>query len=79
MLIPSQLIPIRCPYFAPLTSHDDPTADRSGLLDIAGPLCFGGDYIKKNLPVIRQPNEGDVVVVGDAGANTLSMYSRHCR
>lgn len=45
--------------------------------DVVGPLCFGGDKIceKQMLPRIEQ---GDVVVIRDAGANCLSLYSRHC-
>ena len=43
---------------------------------IAGPLCFGGDKIAEelDLPALQ---EGDFVVVHDAGANTLSTFSRY--
>ena len=44
---------------------------------IAGPLCFAGDFLAKDLPL--PPLEpGDYVVVHDAGANSLSLWSRHC-
>jgi len=45
--------------------------------NIAGPLCFQGDMLAKDAmyPPIRAD---DVVVMRDAGANTLSIYSRHC-
>lgn len=45
--------------------------------DIGGPLCFSGDFLGLGLklPVI---NGGDYVVISDAGANSLSMWSRHC-
>ena len=45
--------------------------------NIAGPLCFAGDYVKKG---VRLPSleEGDIVVIRDCGANTLSTFSRHC-
>ncbi len=45
--------------------------------DIGGPLCFSGDFLKKNiqLPTI---NEGDWLLICDCGANTLSMWSSHC-
>lgn len=44
---------------------------------IAGPLCFGGDFIsrKVSLPKVK---EYDLLVIHDAGAYTLSMWSRHC-
>lgn len=45
--------------------------------DVAGPLCFQGDYVARgaNLP---RTNPGDLVVVHDTGANTLALFSRHC-
>lgn len=45
--------------------------------NIAGPLCFGGDVIGRNveLPTIVR---GDFVVIHDAGSNTISLFSRHC-
>ena len=43
---------------------------------IAGPLCFAGDVIAKDLdlPVV---NEGDYLLIHDVGAYTLSMWSRY--
>ncbi|RLN72480.1 hypothetical protein BBJ28_00001050 [Nothophytophthora sp. Chile5] len=45
--------------------------------NVAGPLCFGGDLVGRRvqLPTIAR---GDFVVVHDTGANTMSMFSRHC-
>ncbi len=45
--------------------------------DIGGPLCFAGDIPFKNhdLPEIK---EGDWLKIHDAGANTFSLWSRHC-
>lgn len=46
--------------------------------DIAGPLCFAGDYLahKKNLPNDLQ--ESDYLVIDETGANTYALWSRHC-
>ncbi|MFK7893772.1 MAG: hypothetical protein AB8B63_23345 [Granulosicoccus sp.] len=45
--------------------------------NIAGPLCFAGDYLARNieLPVIV---EGDWLLISDVGANTYGLWSRHC-
>jgi diaminopimelate decarboxylase len=45
--------------------------------DIAGPLCFGGDFIGRSISLPRV-QEHDYLVVKDVGAYTLSMWSRHC-
>lgn len=43
---------------------------------VAGPLCFAGDVIARDLelPVVA---EGDYILIHDAGAYTLSMWSRY--
>lgn len=45
--------------------------------NIAGPLCFAGDYLARGieLPTIR---EGDWLLISDVGANTYGLWSRHC-
>ena len=47
------------------------------IVTVAGPLCFAGDLIafRESLP---EPKVGDRVVIHDAGANTIALYSRHC-
>ncbi len=45
--------------------------------DIAGPLCFGGDFIRRSVK-LPEPAPGDLLVVQDTGANTFSLWSRHC-
>jgi len=46
--------------------------------DVAGPLCFQGDFIGRGVDLPRNVQQGDLVLLQDAGANTLSIYSRHC-
>ena len=44
---------------------------------LVGPLCFGGDILARELE-LPEIHEGDLVVIRDCGAYTLSMWSRHC-
>lgn len=62
-----------------ITVHDPAGALKQGPAspwDIAGPLCFSGDLLAEGraLPPVEA---GDFVVVHDAGAYTLSMWSRY--
>ena len=43
---------------------------------MAGPLCFSGDFLAKSRP-LPELSPGDFVIVLDAGAYTLSMWSRY--
>lgn len=45
--------------------------------DIGGPLCFGGDYLAKNA-LVEKSIPGDFLVIMDVGANSFSLWSRHC-
>jgi diaminopimelate decarboxylase len=43
---------------------------------IAGPLCFAGDLIAKEIE-LPPVEEGDYIIIEDTGAYTLSMWSRY--
>jgi len=45
---------------------------------VGGPLCFQGDFVSKNIRLPAGLDQGDIVVMKDAGGSTLSMFSRHC-
>jgi diaminopimelate decarboxylase len=55
----------------------DPYTENTKLFDIAGPLCFNGDYLAKEvlLPALK---EGDIMAIPSAGANNYGLWSRHC-
>ena len=44
---------------------------------IAGPLCFAGDLLARDRS-LPEANPGDLLLIRDCGAYTLSMWSRHC-
>ena len=48
----------------------------TGRYDIAGPLCESGDYLGHDR-VMPEPDEGDVIVVYNAGAYGFSMSSNY--
>jgi diaminopimelate decarboxylase len=60
-----------------LDAAGDPKRGSTGPWTIAGPLCFAGDILarERSLPAMAA---GDWLVIRDAGAYTLGMWSRHC-
>ena len=44
--------------------------------DLAGPLCFAGDYLEKGLelPALQ---EGDEMLLLGTGSNAYALWSRH--
>lgn len=46
--------------------------------DIAGPLCFAGDYLAHGVKLANSTSEGDWLSVDYTGANTYALWSRHC-
>lgn len=47
-------------------------------MDIAGPLCFAGDYLVHGTPLPSVVKEGDYLFIDSTGANTYALWSRHC-
>ncbi len=52
-------------------------AAASGRWIIAGPLCFGGDVLARDV-ALPPVEPGDLVLIRDVGAYTLSYWSRSC-
>jgi diaminopimelate decarboxylase len=46
--------------------------------DIAGPLCFAGDYLAHGLELPAEVQEGQYLFMDHTGANTYALWSRHC-
>ena len=44
--------------------------------DIAGPMCFSGDFLGRNVPLPAM-EPGDFLVIHDTGGYTTSMYSKY--
>lgn len=66
-------------WYHAVTVHDAGGAPKPGPLEpwsLAGPLCFAADYVAigRSLPPIEP---GDHVVIEDAGAYTLAMWSKY--
>ncbi len=45
--------------------------------DLAGPLCFAGDVLQKDV-FLPKYQRGDGVIIRNTGANSLSTWSKHC-
>ncbi|POM76663.1 Diaminopimelate decarboxylase [Phytophthora palmivora] len=62
-----------------LDSQGRPKTDPSSSYlrqDIAGPLCFSGDFLAKQL-LLPPIHVGDFVVIHDTGGYTMSMHSKY--
>ncbi|CAH0492632.1 unnamed protein product [Peronospora farinosa] len=62
-----------------LDSNGRPKMDSSSTYlrqDIAGPLCFSGDFLAKQL-LLPPIQVGDFVVIHDTGGYTMSMHSKY--
>ena len=52
--------------------------DKNGetiMVDVAGPLCFQGDYQARDVELPR-PTDGDILAIHETGAYTMSMYCK---
>ena len=76
---------LRKSYNPELWYHEITVIDKNGNLkpdtkkesyNIAGPLCFAGDFIEKNIS-LPELSKGDNIIIHDTGAYTLSMWSRY--
>lgn len=59
------------------TPNGETRSGVQGKTDLAGPLCFNGDYLSKDLEAPAL-SEGDIVAIPSVGANTFGLWSRHC-
>jgi diaminopimelate decarboxylase len=65
--------------------HDITVCDQSGRLrtgegrihQLAGPLCFAGDFIDRHVRLPADIQEGDYVLIHDSGAYTFGMWSMY--
>ena len=55
-----------------------PVEGDKGTFDIAGPLCFAGDYLAHGAVLPARTTEGNWLSINGTGANTYALWSRHC-
>ena len=53
-----------------------PQNEEKILVDVAGPLCFQGDYQARDVE-LPPAVDGDILAVHDTGAYTMSMYCKY--
>jgi diaminopimelate decarboxylase len=63
--------------FFVLDGRGQPKAGPPTRVTVAGPLCFAGDIVARDV-LLPPVAEGDWIVMRDVGAYTLSIWSRHC-
>lgn len=63
--------------FVVLDSRGVPREGEPVPCNVAGPLCFAGDLLARGRS-LAPAQRGDLLLVRDTGAYTLSMWSRHC-
>jgi diaminopimelate decarboxylase len=58
-------------------SRGEPKSGPTRTCAVTGPLCFAGDVLARERRLVAMV-PGDWLVIRDAGAYTLGMWSRHC-
>ena len=77
LLLRAAYRPEQWPYeVVVLDPHGAPRTGAAAPWNIAGPLCFAGDFIARDRP-LPDIEPGDLLAVLDVGAYTLSMWSRY--
>ena len=55
-----------------------PVEGEKAAFDVAGPLCFAGDYFAHAAMLPAATAEGNWLSINGTGANTYALWSRHC-
>lgn len=63
--------------FVVLNPDGTPKSGPTQPTQLAGPLCFSGDILARRRD-LAGAEPGDLLLIRDTGAYTLSMWSRHC-
>jgi len=63
--------------FIPLKKDFNSMEENLQLTDLAGPLCFAGDYLQKDIELPKM-SEGDHLLMLGTGSNSYGLWSRHC-
>lgn len=63
--------------FCLLDSAGNPKASAPQKHDLAGPLCFAGDYIGRAV-TLPKAESGDQLLIMNTGSNAFGLWSRHC-
>jgi diaminopimelate decarboxylase len=63
--------------FCLLDSKGTPKTSALEKHDLAGPLCFAGDYIGRAVQ-LPKAESGDQLIIMNTGSNAFGLWSRHC-
>ena len=69
--------PHRVSAWSPSGEFLDPKDGPTEVSDVVGPLCFRGDIVAHSVALPTRLTSGGAIVVHDAGAYTLAMFSRY--